>query len=126
MPALILKPRRHAKLGWATGTSADDVVHKPDQVKKNNSPQTAVGSGIGGFVLADSNRRLLHAVHFQPDQLFHQPKLPAARQHQPPGLLDSRLLSHPAIMDTGKAKRELGWRPKYTGIEALRDTLRGA
>lgn len=32
--------------------------------------------------------------------------------------------SHPAIMDTGKAKRELGWRPKYTGLEALRDTIR--
>jgi nucleoside-diphosphate-sugar epimerase len=31
--------------------------------------------------------------------------------------------SHPAIMDTGKAKRDLGWSPRYTGIEALRDTL---
>ena len=31
--------------------------------------------------------------------------------------------SHPAIMDTGKAKRELGWEPKYTGLEALRATL---
>ena len=33
-------------------------------------------------------------------------------------------LSHPAIMDATKAKDELGWRPRYTGIEALRDTLR--
>ena len=33
--------------------------------------------------------------------------------------------SHPAIMDTAKAKRELGWEPSYTGLEALRDTLRG-
>ena len=32
-------------------------------------------------------------------------------------------LSHPAIMDTTKAKRELGWSPRYTGLEALRDTL---
>jgi nucleoside-diphosphate-sugar epimerase len=32
--------------------------------------------------------------------------------------------THPAIMDTGKAKRELDWKPKYTGIEALRATLR--
>jgi nucleoside-diphosphate-sugar epimerase len=31
--------------------------------------------------------------------------------------------SHPAIMDTSKAKRELGWRPQYSGLEALRDTL---
>jgi nucleoside-diphosphate-sugar epimerase len=32
--------------------------------------------------------------------------------------------SHPAIMDAGKAKRELGWTPRYTGLEALRETLR--
>jgi nucleoside-diphosphate-sugar epimerase len=32
-------------------------------------------------------------------------------------------LSHPAIMDTGRAKRELGWVPRYTGIEAVRDAL---
>jgi len=32
--------------------------------------------------------------------------------------------SHPAIMDTSKAKRELDWEPKYTGLEALRETLR--
>jgi len=34
--------------------------------------------------------------------------------------------THPAIMDTAKAKRELGWHPKYTALEALRDTLRDA
>jgi nucleoside-diphosphate-sugar epimerase len=33
-------------------------------------------------------------------------------------------LSHPSIMDTSKAKQELGWRPRYTGVEALRETLR--
>jgi nucleoside-diphosphate-sugar epimerase len=33
-------------------------------------------------------------------------------------------VSHPAIMDTSKAKRELGWHPEHTGLEALRDTLR--
>ncbi len=31
--------------------------------------------------------------------------------------------AHPAIMDTTKAKRELGWRPEHTALEALRDTL---
>ncbi len=34
--------------------------------------------------------------------------------------------SHPAIVDTAKARRELGWEPRYTGLEALRDTLRRA
>jgi len=32
--------------------------------------------------------------------------------------------SHPAIMDTTKAKRDLGWVPRFTALEALRDTLR--
>ena len=32
--------------------------------------------------------------------------------------------SHPAIMDTARAKRELGWAPRFTALEALRDTLR--
>ena len=31
--------------------------------------------------------------------------------------------SHPAVMDTSRAKEELGWAPRYTGLEALRDTL---
>jgi nucleoside-diphosphate-sugar epimerase len=32
--------------------------------------------------------------------------------------------SHPAIMDTSRAKQELGWAPCFTALEALRDTLR--
>jgi nucleoside-diphosphate-sugar epimerase len=31
--------------------------------------------------------------------------------------------SHPAIMDTSKATRELGWRPRYTALEALRSAV---
>ncbi len=33
-------------------------------------------------------------------------------------------VSHPAIMDTTRAKTDLGWTPRFTGLEALRDTLR--
>ncbi|MCV2489955.1 NAD-dependent epimerase/dehydratase family protein [Geodermatophilus sp. YIM 151500] len=32
--------------------------------------------------------------------------------------------ARPAVMDTTKAREQLGWRPRYTGLEALRDTLR--
>src|SRR3954452_2034740 len=35
-------------------------------------------------------------------------------------------VSHPAIMDTTKARDELGRKPKYSGAEALRATLPGA
>jgi len=48
------------------------------------------------------------------------PKLPFA----PPAADWIEAVSHPAIVDTSKAKRELGWHPRYTGLEALRDTLR--
>ena len=33
--------------------------------------------------------------------------------------------SHPAIMDASRAKQDLGFKPRYTSLEALRDTLRG-
>jgi nucleoside-diphosphate-sugar epimerase len=29
-------------------------------------------------------------------------------------------------MDTSKARRELGWEPKYSGLDALRETIRAA
>jgi nucleoside-diphosphate-sugar epimerase len=32
--------------------------------------------------------------------------------------------SQPAIMDTTRAKKELGWAPRFTALGALRDTLR--
>jgi nucleoside-diphosphate-sugar epimerase len=49
--------------------------------------------------------------------------IPRAR-FVPPAADWIEAVSHPAIMDTTKAKRELGWKPSYTGLEALRDTLR--
>jgi len=33
--------------------------------------------------------------------------------------------THPAVMDTRRARSELGWQPRYSGLEALRATLRG-
>jgi nucleoside-diphosphate-sugar epimerase len=41
----------------------------------------------------------------------------------PPSVEWVEAFSHPAIMDTSKARTQLGWRPKYTGLQALRDTL---
>ena len=41
----------------------------------------------------------------------------------PPAAEWVEAISHPSIMDTTKAKRELGWQPKYDALEALRDTL---
>ncbi|HEX4978285.1 MAG TPA: NAD-dependent epimerase/dehydratase family protein [Nocardioides sp.] len=33
--------------------------------------------------------------------------------------------AHPALMDTTRARTELGWEPQWSAIEALRDTVRG-
>ncbi len=33
--------------------------------------------------------------------------------------------SHPALMDTTRARTALGWEPQWSAIEALRDTVRG-
>ena len=41
----------------------------------------------------------------------------------PSGLQWVEALSHPAIMDTTKARTELGWRPKHSAIESLRASL---
>jgi nucleoside-diphosphate-sugar epimerase len=32
--------------------------------------------------------------------------------------------AQPVIMDTTRAREQLGWRPRFSGLEALRDTLR--
>ncbi len=32
-------------------------------------------------------------------------------------------LAHPMVMDTTKARTELGWTPRHSGLEALRDTI---
>jgi nucleoside-diphosphate-sugar epimerase len=41
----------------------------------------------------------------------------------PSGLQWVEAMSHPAIMDTTKARTELGWRPKHSAIESLRASL---
>jgi nucleoside-diphosphate-sugar epimerase len=47
----------------------------------------------------------------------------AALPFLPPVAQWVEVASHPAIMDTTRAKQELGWVPRFTALEALRDTL---
>ncbi len=58
-------------------------------------------------------------VHAAAGAIAGLPSLPG----MPPAAEWVEAASHPAIMDTGKAKSELGWKPRYSGIEALRATL---
>ncbi len=48
----------------------------------------------------------------------------AALPFLPPAAKWVEAAGHPAIMDTSRAKRELGWAPRFTALEALRDTVR--
>jgi nucleoside-diphosphate-sugar epimerase len=47
----------------------------------------------------------------------------AALPFLPPSAQWVEAASHPAIMDTTRAKRDLGWTPRLTALEAVRDTL---
>jgi nucleoside-diphosphate-sugar epimerase len=47
----------------------------------------------------------------------------AALPFLPPAAQWVEAASHPAIMDITRARKELGWTPRYTALEALRDTL---
>ena len=85
-------------------------------------------AGEGVLTGADVVRELGLAPVPIPARLIHaaaraatsMPRLPFA----PPAAEWLEAASHPAIMDTTKARQELGWRPKYSGLQALRATLR--
>jgi nucleoside-diphosphate-sugar epimerase len=37
-----------------------------------------------------------------------------------PALEAVEAATHPVVLDASRARRELGWRPRYTSLEALR------
>jgi nucleoside-diphosphate-sugar epimerase len=85
-------------------------------------------AGDGVLTGADVARELGFAPLPIPGRVIHAAAGAAAAIPKPPFAPPAadwvEAASHPAIMDTTKAREELGWRPKYTGVEALRDTLR--
>jgi nucleoside-diphosphate-sugar epimerase len=86
----------------AYNIAADDVVSAVDVARELGlRPLRVPGAPVAALARAAS--RL--------------PFLPSAAQWV-------ETLSHPAIMETGKAKRELGWTPRHSALESLRATLR--
>jgi nucleoside-diphosphate-sugar epimerase len=82
-------------------------------------------AGDGVLTLADVAREL----GFLPVTVPRAPSqslmgLIAALPFAPPSVGWAEALSGPAIMDDAKARRELGWTPRYSGLEALRDAVR--
>ena len=81
-------------------------------------------AGDGEVTLADIAREAgLRATAVPQAPVRAAARLLAALPLAPPSLGWAEAFSNPAIVDTRKARRELGWRPRYTGLEALRETL---
>jgi len=89
-------------------------------------PPGAYNIAADGIVTAGT---LVRELGMLPLSLPARPAQAAARAiaalpFLPPVAQWVEVASHPAIMDTTRAKQELGWVPRYTAIETLRDTLR--
>jgi nucleoside-diphosphate-sugar epimerase len=85
-------------------------------------------AGDGVLTGADVTRELGLAPLSIPAGIVYTAARAAASLPRPPFLPPVtewvEAISHPAIMDTTKARTELGWEPRYSAVEALRDTLR--
>jgi nucleoside-diphosphate-sugar epimerase len=85
-------------------------------------------AGDGVLTGADVARELGLAPLPIPARVVHTAARAVASLPRPPLVPPAtewvEAISHPAIMDTTKARTELGWEPRYSAIEALRDTLR--
>ena len=88
----------------AYNIAADDIVTVADVVRELGLTPVTVPAGI-----AEAAARAAASI-----------PLPS---FAPPAVEWVEAATHPAIMDTTKAKRELGWEPTFTGLEALRATL---
>ncbi|HET6951528.1 MAG TPA: NAD-dependent epimerase/dehydratase family protein [Acidimicrobiales bacterium] len=81
-------------------------------------------AGDGVLTVADVARELgLTPVPVPPGLVRAVARSVAALPAVPQVVTWAEALTHPAVMDTAKAKRDLGWRPRYTGREALRAAL---
>ncbi len=108
------------------------VIHQDDVAEALRL--CVVGAGAPGAynIAADDAITLLdiaRAIGLRPVRLPGGPVAALARgiaklPYLPSSAQWVEALSHPAIMDTTKARTELGWRPRYTATESLRSTFR--
>jgi nucleoside-diphosphate-sugar epimerase len=103
----------------------DDVAEAFMRCILGAGPPGAYNIAADGVVTADEVARELGfaALPVPSAPVQKAARLAAAIPFAPPLAEWAEAASHPAIMDTSKAKRELGWSPRYSGLEALRATL---
>ena len=81
-------------------------------------------AGDGVLTAADVAREFgLLAVPLPPGPTRLAARAVAALPFLPAAAQWVEAASRPAIMDTTRARRELGWEPRFTALEALRDTI---
>lgn len=81
-------------------------------------------AGDGELTLVDVAREAgLRAVAVPQAPVQAALRMLAALPFAPPSLTWAEALAGPVIMDTSKARGELGWSPRWTGRQALRETL---
>jgi nucleoside-diphosphate-sugar epimerase len=103
----------------------DDVGRALLQCVVGAGPAGAYNIAGDGVVTGDQAARALgllpFAVPARPAQLTA--RAVARIPHLPSFAEWVEAFTRPAIMDTSQAKNELGWKPEFTGLEALRDTF---
>jgi nucleoside-diphosphate-sugar epimerase len=103
----------------------DDVGRALLQCVVGAGPAGAYNIAGDGVVTGDQAARALGLlpipVSARPAQLVA--RAVARIPHLPSFAEWVEALTMPAIMDTTQAKQQLGWKPQFTGLEALRDTF---
>jgi nucleoside-diphosphate-sugar epimerase len=80
-------------------------------------------AGDGVMTVPEIARQLGLAAIPIPGGLVRAAARAIARLPLPPQAEWLEAATQPSIMDTTKAKRELGWQPRYTATQALQDTI---
>jgi nucleoside-diphosphate-sugar epimerase len=80
-------------------------------------------AGDGVMTGPEIARQLGFAAIPIPDGFVRAAARAVARLPLPPQGEWVEAAAQPAIIDSAKARRQLGWQPRYTSSEALRDTI---
>ena len=81
-------------------------------------------AGDGVLTAVDVARELgLRAVAVPQAPVQAAARMLAALPFAPPSVSWAEALANPVIMDTSKAREQLGWSPRWTGLQALRETI---
>src|SRR5215208_3647288 len=120
------RPFDPAEHGWTKMEYRQGDVRDPDALEDAFRDADVVVH-LAFMITGTADRETISAINIDGTQNTFQaaaaadaiaglPKVPGL----PPATEWVEAASHPALMDTTKAKTELGWKPRYDAVEALR------